>query len=61
MLTTNPVGNYMGKIPTPINHSFKALSHGTVHFKPSENTPRYFYYQCENHPFEGGLCIVHDE
>ena len=60
LLTLNPVGNYNGNEPQPIVKSFEPISHHGAHFKPTKDTPRYFYYQCALHPFEGGLCIVHD-
>ena len=61
VLTLNPVGNYKGVAPKPLANSFAAVASGVVSFKVESSTPRYFYYQCANHSFEGGLVIVHNQ
>jgi hypothetical protein len=57
ILTTSPVGGSSSK---PIRGGFNPIAKGCICFKVEKYTPRYFYYQCARHLFEGGLVIVHD-
>jgi hypothetical protein len=58
VLTNSPVGGHSAK---PIVGGFAPVSKGCVCFKVDKHTPRYFFYQCSKHEFEGGLVIVHDK
>lgn len=57
LLTNSPSG---GPNSRPIPGSFQPIGRGTVTFKVTNQTPKYFFYQCSRHSYEGGLVIVHD-
>jgi hypothetical protein len=58
ILTNSPIG---GPNSRSIVGGFAPVSKGCVCLKVDKRTPRYFFYQCSKHEFEGGLVIVHDK
>lgn len=57
MFTTSPCG---GRNALPIPGGFNPIAQGTVCFRVTDDTPRYFFYQNFYEEFQGGLVIIHD-
>lgn len=58
ILTDKPDGGEGSRI---IPGGFEPAATGDVRFQVDQNTPRYFFYHCAKHGYEGGQAIVHDE
>lgn len=57
ILTDRPDG---GSDSLIIPGGFDPVESGDARFQVDQNTPRYFFYHCANHSYEGGQAIVHD-
>jgi hypothetical protein len=58
ILTDKPDGGEGSRI---IPGGFEPAADGNVRFQVTPNTPRYFFYHCAKHGYEGGQAIVHSE
>ena len=58
VLTMNPVGYWNGKAPKTISHVENHHEDCNLELYCDEHLPKFFYYQCVDTQFSGGLVIV---
>ncbi len=57
--SSNEAGRGRGVITNGISNQF--IHKGIIHFKPTADTPKELYYQCQNHPYMGGKIYIVDQ